>query len=87
MKKKNSKGTHKRQSPKEAIEVVYGGGGIKGFGHVGLLRAIERPPAIVEAARMKQVVRRRASSLNLRASKSQNRAVQLAQFPQAANSP
>lgn len=43
MKKKNSKGEKfkRRQPPKEAIEVVYGGGGIKGFGHIGLLKAIE----------------------------------------------
>jgi len=43
MKKKYRKGAQykKRQPPKEAIEVVYGGGGIKGFGHIGLLRAIE----------------------------------------------
>lgn len=43
MNKKYRKGAqyNKRKPPKEAIEVVYGGGGIKGFGHIGLLKAIE----------------------------------------------
>ncbi len=43
MKKKNSKRANfkKRPPPKQAIEVVYGGGGIKGFGHIGLLKALE----------------------------------------------
>jgi hypothetical protein len=43
MRKKHVKGAKykKRQPPQAAIEVVYGGGGIKGFGHIGLLKAIE----------------------------------------------
>ncbi len=42
MKKKNSKDSKlRRQPPTEKIEVVYGGGGIKGFSHIGLIAALE----------------------------------------------